>query len=158
MTSQPKYSLPEIERRWLVSPTFLAALDGVPHRIVEDLYIEGTHLRLRKMVNTSGETAYKFCKKYGRSTSLANPITNIYLSEEEYRTLSALKGKRTCKRRYAIADGSIDVYEGISTLAIFEVEFESESDAMNYAPPDFAGDEVTDHASYSGAALASRTG
>lgn len=154
--AHPKYSLSEIERRWLVSPGFLTTLVGRPHWVVEDLYVEGTQLRLRKMTSSRGEVVYKFCKKYGRAASLANPMTNLYLSEVEYRTLSMLKGKSISKRRYPIAKGSNDVYAGLPTLAIFEVEFESEGDAAGYVPPDFVGDEVTDHAQYSGAALASR--
>lgn len=154
--THPKYSLMEIERRWLVSADFLIELESLPHRVVEDLYIEGTQLRLRKMSGSSGEVVYKFCKKYGRVASLANPMTNIYLSEVEYRTLAMLKGKSICKRRYAVAGGSIDVYPGLPAVAIFEVEFASEGDAAGYLPPQFVHDEVTHDAQYSGVALASR--
>ena len=153
----PKYSLAEIERRWLVSPRFLIELESLPYWVVEDLYVEGTHLRLRKMTSSRGEVVYKFCKKYGRVASLANPMTNIYLSEVEYRALSMLKGKSVCKRRYAIAGGGIDVYPGLPTVAIFEIEFESEGEAASYVPPAFVNDEVTDNVQYSGQALASRT-
>ncbi|WP_377301201.1 hypothetical protein [Rhodanobacter umsongensis] len=153
--AHPKYSLPEIERRWLVSPGCPTGLENLPHWVVEDMYIEGTHLRLRKMSSSRGEVVYKFCKKYGRVASLANPMTNIYLSEAEYRTLSMLKGRSICKRRYAVAGGSIDVYPDLPSVAIFEMEFESEGDAADYVPPGFVGDEVTRDAQYSGDALAS---
>lgn len=154
--AQPKYSLAEIERRWLVSADFLGSLENLPYRVVEDIYIANTRLRLRKMRSASGEPVYKLCKKYGRGASLANPMTNIYLSEEEYQALSVLTGSHVSKRRYAVAGGSIDVYAGAHVIAIFEMEFDSESDATYYVPPDFTGDEVTDLAQYSGAALASR--
>ncbi|MFC4763548.1 CYTH domain-containing protein [Dyella koreensis] len=154
--AHPKYSLAEIERRWLVSPGFLTELENLPHWVVEDLYVEGTQLRLRKMSSSRGEVIYKFCKKYGRVASLANPMTNIYLSEVEYRTLSVLKGKSISKHRYAIAGGSIDVYPKLPGIAIFEIEFESEGEAAGYVPPDFVGDEVTDDARHSGQALALR--
>lgn len=150
----PKYSLAEIERRWLVSPEFLSSLERLPYRVVEDLYIANTRMRLRKMSSPTGEPVYKLCKKYGRDASLANPITNIYLSEDEYRVLSVLDGARVSKRRYAVAGGSIDVYAGSETIAIFEMEFDSESDAACYVPPDFTSEEVTDLAQYSGASLA----
>jgi len=156
--AHPKYSLPEIERRWLVSPDFLTELEGLPHWLVEDLYVEGTHLRLRKMSRAGSEVIYKFCKKYGRDASLTNPMTNLYLSEVEYRMLSALDGKRIHKRRYAIAGGSIDVYPDTPAVAIFEIEFASESAAADYAPPPFVSDEVTDQVQYSGDALAQKTG
>lgn len=152
----PKYSLAEIERRWLVSPDFLSNLERLPYRVVEDLYIANTRLRLRKMSSPTGEPVYKLCKKYGRDASLANPITNIYLSEDEYRVFSVLDGARISKRRYAVAGGSIDVYAGGEAIAIFEMEFDSESDAVGYVPPAFTGEEVTDRAQYSGASLASR--
>lgn len=152
----PKYSLAEIERRWLVPSDFLSRLESLPYRIVEDLYIANTRLRLRKMSGASDEPIYKLCKKYGRGASLVNPITNIYLSEEEYQVFSALAGARVSKRRHAVAGGSIDVYPGADAVAIFEMEFDSESDAKRYVPPDFEGDEVTDLAQYSGVALASR--
>ncbi|GLQ98253.1 hypothetical protein GCM10007863_26730 [Dyella mobilis] len=134
---------------------YLGRLEDLPYRTVEDLYIEGTLLRLRKMTDLSGAVVYKLCKKYGRGDSLANPITNIYLSEREYLSLAALLGSRVCKRRYGVAGGSIDVYPGADAVAIFEMDFRSESEAASYVPPDFVGDEVTDCAQYSGAVLAS---
>lgn len=152
----PKYSLAEIERRWLVLPHLLPALENLPYRIVEDCYIAGTRLRLRKLSGPAGETVYKLCKKYRRGPSLARPITNIYLSEDEYRIFSNLTGTRVCKRRYEIAGGSIDIYASGAQLAIFEMEFAAEDEAMVYVPPAFAGKEVTEDALYSGAALAAR--
>ena len=43
MTEPPKYSLIEIERRWLVD---LSALDlrSAPFREIDDLYIEGSRI------------------------------------------------------------------------------------------------------------------
>ncbi|HET7925476.1 MAG TPA: hypothetical protein VFL30_11295 [Rhodanobacteraceae bacterium] len=150
----PKYSIPEIERRWLVSAELAATLEGRAFRMIEDLYIDGTQLRLRKISAPAAEPAYKLCKKYGREAPLANPITNIYLTKSEHENLSALSGKRASKRRYDLADGVIDVYDGAPTLAIFEVEFRSEDEAARYAPPPFVREEVTGDARYSGFALA----
>ena len=151
---RPKYSLPEIERRWLVPAAFLDGLAGQPHRVIEDVYIERTRLRLRAIHEPDGRVAYKLCKKYGRSDSLAQPITNIYLSGDEYLALLALGGSRVRKQRYAVADGAIDVYLSPVPLGIFEIEFPSEQAAAAYVPPRFVGREVTDDMDYSGASLA----
>jgi len=153
----PKYSLPEIERRWLVPDTGLAQLASRPYRIIEDVYVAGTLLRLRVVREPDGETIYKLCKKYGRRDALANPITNIYLTEEEHLVLSALPGACVRKRRHAMPEGAIDVYPAPLSLAIFEMEFDSEQAAANYIPPSFAGAEITDDdIAYAGDALALR--
>ena len=152
----PKYSLPEIERRWLVLDAFRAELASRPYRIIEDVYLEGTLLRLRSMREPDGETIYKLCKKYGRRDSLANPVTNIYLSEAEHLALGALPGACVRKHRHAMPDGAIDIYPPPLSLAIFEMEFDSEAAAAEYVPPHFAGPEITDDIAYSGLALALR--
>ena len=153
-----KYALPEIERRWLVRDEFLAGLAAGPYRIVEDLYVEATLLRVRSIREADGETIYKLCKKYGRRDSLANPITNIYLTEAEHLALDALPGARVRKHRYALPEGAaIDVYPPPLALAIFEMEFDSEQAAADYIAPELAGMEVTGDIAYSGAALALRS-
>lgn len=152
----PRYSLPEIERRWLVEPSRLPELTHLPCRHIEDCYIEQSLLRLRRIQAPDGEVAYKLCKKYGRGDTLANPITNLYLSPEEYLALSTLPGLRVHKQRYAMEGGAIDVYASAPALAIFEIDFDDEQSAANYLPPPFVGREITDDSTYSGAALAAR--
>ena len=152
----PKYALAEIERRWLVPEAYLAVLAGQPCRLIEDTYIEGTLLRLRAVHGPDGDTVYKLCKKYGRRDTLANPMTNIYLSEHEYRLLRALGGAQARKHRYAVEGGSVDVYLSPVSLALFDIEFDDEQRAREYVPPSFVGKEVTDDVAYSGAALAAR--
>lgn len=103
---QPKYSVKEIERRWLVSTHHLAVYENKPHRDIEDTYIQETLLRLRKVTDPLGEVTYKLCKKCGRDGSLTNPITNIYLSEAGYLSLSKLDGlcvsiASLCRRRWS---------------------------------------------------------
>lgn len=156
MLEPPKYSLPEIERRWLVPDAFLDTLADAPYRVIDDTYIDHTLLRLRAIRAPDGSVVYKLCKKYGRRHALANPMTNLYLSADEYRVLSALGGARISKRRYAVAGGSVDVYRSPAPLGIFEIEFASESLAVDYVPPAFVGREITDDDRYSGAALATR--
>jgi hypothetical protein len=152
MGSQPKYSLAEIERRWLVDLGKVEQIGALGFYDIEDLYIANTALRLRKMKTQSGHVSYKLCKKYERTSPCSQPITNIYLTATEYDLLCKMQGDRVCKRRYSVAEGSVDVYP--TGLAIFEIEFESEDLAQAYSPPGFAIEDITDNVSYSGAGIA----
>jgi CYTH domain-containing protein len=153
MTDLPKYSKIEIERRWLVD---LSAVDleAVPYREIEDLYIADSRLRLRRVI-ADDKVTFKLCKKYGRRTLWSEPITNLYLTEVEYRRFAALAGHRSLKRRYSLAQGSLDVYqEPHPGLAIFEAEFADEPAAASFTPPNFVTREITAEPQFSGAALA----
>jgi CYTH domain-containing protein len=155
VNTEPKYAIAEIERRWLVELPEVGALDSRPYREIEDRYITGTQLRLRKVTGVSGEPVFKLCKKYGKVTALSEPITNLYLTEAEYTALSQLAGALVKKRRYSLSGGSLDLYASPRAgLAVFEVEFESEVAAAGYRPPSFVRAEVTHEARYSGASLA----
>lgn len=135
----PKYSLPEIERRWHVDPAKLPDLANLPYRDIEDRYFSGTRLRLRRIAAPGEGPTYKLCKKYGPLTQFTEPITNIYLTEAEYRLFEVLEADVIRKRRYSIEGGSLDLFENRDPL--FEVEFASEAEAMAYSPPGFVGEE-----------------
>lgn len=151
----PKYARCEIERRWLVEPRAVESLELGPPREIEDVYLPGTGLRLRKLSEAGIPPVFKLCKKYGKSIGPSEAITNLYLTEAEYTLLrSALDGQRVWKVRHAVAGGSLDLYSGETSLAVFEIEFDSEDAAAAYVPPDFVGVEVTADPTYSGAALA----
>jgi len=142
--SLPKYSLLEIERRWLVNTSQVGPLDQLPARRIEDLYISGTRLRLRKMESPDGSVVYKLAKKYGARDGCSEPITNLYLTSDEHGLLSRLTGSRVEKTRYSILGGALDVYTfPHSGLAIFEHEFPTEEAARTYLPPPFVTEEVT---------------
>lgn len=144
MPPKPKYSLPEIERRWLVDLARVGPLDGVPFRLIEDLYLTGTRLRLRVVVSPEGDASFKVGIEDGNVSRLQRAITNLYLEEHEYDALAALGGQRSRKRRYAVAGGSLNVFEEpVETAPHFEVEFSSESEAVAYVPPAFVTDEIT---------------
>ena len=71
MSDLPKYALWEIERRFLVDPAKLPALDPASERRIEDLYLDGGRLRLRAVTWTvSGRREFKLCKKYERDDPL----------------------------------------------------------------------------------------
>jgi CYTH domain-containing protein len=150
----PKYSRMEIERRWLVSIGDVGPFDS-PFWDIEDLYIAGTQLRLRRMESPESGIVYKLCKKYGKRGGVSEPITNLYLSESEYDALRNLPGNRVRKRRYRVEGGGLDLYNDRNpVVAIFEVEFESEDSARAYSPPSFALREITGNPEFSGESLA----
>lgn len=141
---QPKYSLPEIERRWLVDLSRVGSLEAVPFRVIEDSYWTGTRLRLRKVVGPDGDRTYKLGIKYGKVSPLLQPITNLYLEAQEYEALAAIAGTRVRKRRYGLAGGSLNIHEEpLAAPPHFEVEFGSVRDAEAYIPPPFVTEEVT---------------
>ncbi|WP_145094553.1 CYTH domain-containing protein [Anatilimnocola aggregata] len=151
----PKYSLLEIERRWLVNRQAIGSLDPSTARCIEDLYIAGSQLRLRKMTSADGNIIYKLGKKYGATDSSGEPVTNLYLTAAEHAIFDSLPGDRASKVRYLISDGALDVYEFPRTgFTVFEREFNNELAALRYLPPSFVVEEITQQPEYSGAALA----
>jgi CYTH domain-containing protein len=155
MGDQPKYSRVEMERRWIADLEAIGSLEKLPFREIDDLYITGTRLRVRKVTGDADPVIYKLGMKYGKKSGFSEPITSIYLKAHEYAVVSKLPGRRVHKMRYLIEGGLLDVYEAPHAgLAIFEVEFDDDASARAYRPPAFAGREVTDEAGYSGASLA----
>jgi CYTH domain-containing protein len=143
----------EIERRWLVDPERLPALDEATVRRIDDLYLDGGRLRLRAITHPDGRAEFKLCKKYERDDPLAGPITNLYLSAEEHAAFAGLPGRRVRKRRYPVDGFSVDVFD--DGLILAEREFESLEAAQAAAGPVWALREVTDDPAYTGWALAS---
>jgi CYTH domain-containing protein len=155
MSNAPKYSAIEIERRWLVDLTLVGDLSSAPFREIEDLYVSGSRLRLRKMSEPNGGVIFKFGKKYGKTSPASEAVTNLYLSETEHCQLTRLPGQRTLKRRYTVAGGALDIYHlPQSGLAVFEVEFDDEASAQAYRPPPFVTREITSDPAFSGFAMA----
>lgn len=147
----PKYSLLEIERRWLVDPAQLPALDAATARRIEDRYLPGTRLRLRSIADPDGTVTMKLCKKYGRRDTIAEPITNLYLDAAEYAALASLPANLLVKRRHPFGNGSIDVHESPNAgLVMFEQQFESVEAAALFRPPVFAIRDVTLDPRYDG--------
>jgi hypothetical protein len=154
----PKYAKLENERRfWVPEPPDLA---GARVRLIEDLYLDGSRLRLRAITpRDGGAPEFKFCKKYGSDDPVSEPIVNIYLSAEEHRMMSALPGRRLSKHRHAVAhDGrtfSVDVFGGpLAGLVLCETEAESPAAIRATAFPPWARRELTGDPFFSGVNLA----
>lgn len=155
----PKYSAAEIERRWLVDLAQIGSPATVPRREIEDLYIAGMHMRLRKVSAEGEDIIFKLGKKYGKGNSFSEQVVSVYLTEVEFNVMAAMPGTVARKTRYTISAGALDVYQYPNPgFAVFEVEFQSESDASNYTPPSFASQEITHEAKYSGFALSQAVG
>jgi CYTH domain-containing protein len=155
----PKYSAAEIERRWLVHLAQLGSLAALPRREIEDLYIAGTYMRLRKVRAEFEAVIFKLGKKYGKGNGLSEQVVSVYLTEEEFIVMAAMPGTAVKKSRYTMAGGALDVYQYPNPgFAVFEVEFQSEAAAINYTPPNFTAQEITHNAKYSGFALSQTAG
>ena len=125
----PKYAELENERRFLV--VRCPDLSAAPSRLIEDIYIDHTRLRLRAITHPDGSREFKLCKKYEFGDPTSGPIVNIYLSAAEHAMLSGLRGRLLRNRRYRVAwrDRSfgVDVFEdALAGLVLCEAEAESQ--------------------------------
>jgi len=156
---EPKYSRPEIERRWLPIVEKLPNLDTLEAWYIQDNYLQDSRLRLRKMYVIGDESTmrYKICKKYGKTSDISEPIANIYLTKDEYEKFTSLDARILVKRKYNFPyKGNkfvISVFEG-SELITVEAEFESEEQAASAEIPDFVGREVSADREYESATIA----
>jgi CYTH domain-containing protein len=152
----PKYAHWVAERRFLVDPKTLPALDLGHARRIEDLYIDGGRLRLRAITDLSnGERTFKLAKKYAPDNPLIGPMTNLYLTAEEHAVLDALPGQRLSKLRHKVGGFIIDVFEGaLEGLVTAECEATNRMAAMKVEIPAWCVREVTDEMAYTGGELA----
>lgn len=153
----PKYSLPEYERRWLVDvpPPLIGA-----GRLIEDRYVDGTRLRLRREMDEDGVVrVWKLARKYGAIAPGVEPMTNLYLTEAEHALLATLPGAGVVKRRHPVLVDDvrfvIDRFEGrLAGRCIAEVELASVEALWAVTPPPWCGREITGEPAYAGATLA----
>lgn len=124
-------------------------LSEAPHAQMLDIYIpsSATHPTLR--IRKCGET-YEMTKKQpiDKNDASRQLETTVPLTQEEYRELSALPGKRVEKIRYYYPfEGvkyEIDVFQGdLTGLVLIDVEFETEEEKRSFTPPSFCGADVT---------------
>lgn len=159
----PKYALLENERRFLVDPTRLPDLAGLPFRRIEDRYVAGTRLRLRRMTDSeTGARELKFCKKYPGDDPVSGPITNLYLTDDEHQVLATLPARTLVKRRYRLPHGGrdfgLDLFEGeLAGLVLCEAEAESREAVLAIVFPPWAVREVTGDPFFTGGNLSALT-
>jgi CYTH domain-containing protein len=156
MSDLPKYAHWVAERRFLVDGRNMPELDATAARRIEDLYIDGGRLRLRKTTMPgAGDVEFKLAKKYAPDNPLIGPMTNLYLSAEEYAVLSVLPGARLAKRRHKVGAFVVDVFEGgLKSLVLAECEASNRMAAMAFDVPKWCVREVTNELEYTGWRLA----
>jgi CYTH domain-containing protein len=160
-----KYSRVELERRFTCR-RLPPGVDSNDFERLRDLYIHGTHLRLRIVESPSGEFLVgKLGQKVVDPDFADDPrvrrMTTIYLPESEARVFDALPGSRSVKRRYRLHEQGwtfvIDVYESPAAaaagLVLAEVECDTLDSLARIALPTWADHEVTADAGFSGASL-----
>ncbi|MGM4986500.1 hypothetical protein [Rhizobium sp. 11_C7_N12_5] len=147
MNDVPKYAQLENERRFLVDRC--PDLSSIPSRLINDLYVEGTRLRLRAIAHGDGSsTEFKLCKKYPSDSFTSSPVVNVYLNANEYELLSKLPGRALRKRRHRLnvreTAFAIDVFEGeLEGLILCEVEKATLEELKSLTLPDWVAAEVT---------------
>lgn len=152
---QGRYARPERERRFLLPE--LPVTEG-PERFIEDRYIHGTRLRLRR-VTVLGETVWKLTQKVRvREDDPADlALTNVYLASAEFSVLATLPAAVLSKtRRICSAHGVrfvVDEFHGhLAGLRLTEVEVESLQAPLPTVQ--WLGREVSHDERYSGGYLA----
>jgi len=113
------YARIERERRFLLE-RLPENVDPEAYERLDDLFVHGTHLRLREVSRPDGEwTMTTLGQKIADPDAADDPrcrqMTTIYLPQEEAAALAALDGLRTTKRRYKLPEQGftfcIDVWE-----------------------------------------------
>ncbi|MBK8899902.1 MAG: hypothetical protein IPM53_01845 [Anaerolineaceae bacterium] len=160
-----KYAQFELERRWLLAALPDALKNSQDFQLIEDRYLTGTPLRLRRMSDASGQvTALKLTQKYQAAdqSAYATTITNFYLDEASYALLETLPAKVLVKRRYKLMDGrfhfSIDQFNGhLTGLVLAEIEQPDLASLVAIPHPIFARREVTTDPRFTGGELVGLT-
>ena len=151
----PKYAQIEHERRFVVAAARCPDLDPATAVLIDDLYLDGSRLRLRSNTAADGSVIRKLAKKYRGDTPDARPMTNLYLDGDEFELLARLPGRRLRKRRHRLVGGFVvDVFEdALAGLILAEIEADAATVAA-VAMPSWAAAEVTADPHYDGGALA----
>jgi CYTH domain-containing protein len=151
-----KYARVEIERRFLLA--------GVPQGAeilavdeIDDRYLDGTRVRLRRMAQVGRPTRFKLTQKLPAAGAGARQgeLTTMYLSEAEHAVFARLPGAGLRKSRLNIAPYGVDVFRGpLEGLFLAEAEFGCIEEAEAHAPAAFCRAEVTTDERFTGGALA----
>jgi len=152
----PKYAHWVAERRFLVDTGLAPNLKEAKARRIEDLYIDGGRLRLRAITHlATGEREFKLAKKYAPDNPLIGPMTNLYLTAEEFDVLAQLPGERLSKLRHKLGAFTVDAFEGeLAGLILAECEASNSMAAMSVEIPAWCIREVTSVPEYTGWRLA----
>lgn len=145
-----RYAQPEFERRFRVRE-LPAGLDA--GRRIEDRYVVGTTLRLRR-VSADGLVVHKLTQKVRRGGPGHVALTNLYLTAEEHAATTVLPAHPLVKHRHRWGDRwVVDVFAGpLEGLVLAEIELLAPDEDLPL--PGWLGVEVTEDERFSGGALA----
>jgi CYTH domain-containing protein len=155
MPSEHKYARVERERRFLLAE-FPNNANIIRTRKIIDRYIDGTTLRLRKLIEEDGLTAYKLTQKIPAPDSSAQQglIVTMYLTESEFDVFNQLPVHTLTKTRHSIPPFGIDVFEAeLEGLLLAEAEFDSAAAADALILPAFIFKEVSHDDRFTGGRL-----
>lgn len=150
-----KYARVERERRFLLG----ALPSGQPtHRyLIEDRYLRGTRIRLRRMTDLDDPArgvTYKLTQKIPTPAGAPGLITTLYLSAAEYAALEGLPADTLRKIRSSVPPLGVDTFEGpLQGLILAEAEFEDGQEEASFSPPPDAVAEVTADVRFAGGRL-----
>ena len=152
---QGKYARAERERRFRLAAE---PPPGGQQRLIEDRYVDGTTLRLRR-VTVDGEQVHKLTQKVrlGDNDPAEVATTNTYLTPQEYDRLLALPAAVLVKTRRLLPVGPVtfvvDEFHGrLAGLWLAEIEVVDLQAPL--ALPAWLGREVTHEEAFSGGSLA----
>jgi CYTH domain-containing protein len=151
-----KYARVEIERRFLLAGVPEGSTVTAVHDI-DDRYLDGTRIRLRRMALRGGATQLKLTQKLADpdGRGVQGVLTTFYLSEEEHAALAALPAATLSKSRLSIPPYGVDVFGGaLAGLCLAEVELGSADEAAALRPAGFCLAEVTADGRFTGGSLA----
>ena len=151
-----KYARAEIERRFLLAGVPREA-DVLAINEIDDRYLDGTRVRLRRMAQVGGATQLKLTQKVPDPDGGAwqGTLTTIYLSEAEHAAFARLPAAELRKSRLSIAPYGVDVFHGeLEGLYLAEAEFSTLEDAAALVPAAFCRAEVTADRRFTGGELA----
>ena len=155
MLPESKYARTEWERRFLLK-SFPNGEKVTRIRRIDDRYIEGTTLRLRRQSDNDGGTVFKLTQKLPGGTQRGEQglITSMYLTNAEFNVLATLPAKELTKVRHSIPPFGIDLFQGsLNGLVLAEAEFNSADESADLVLPSCVSAEVSDDRRFTGGSL-----
>jgi hypothetical protein len=126
--------------------------------LIEDRYLVGTRIRLRRMTDleaSEDRAIFKLTQKIPTATGAPGLITTMYLSSSEYAALLDIPAYILRKIRSYFPTLGVDVFEGpLHGLVLAEAEFDSAAEQAGFQVPADAVAEVTQDVRFTGGALA----
>jgi len=151
-----KYARPELERRFLLAQV----PDGLVLKgRIEDRYLDGTRLRLRRITAPDGSVVGKLGQKIRMREDDPSAMwsTTLYLDAAELDLLDQLPGRPIVKDRFDWPGTgcAVNVFAGdLTGLILAEAERTDEDALRAVVPPPGTVREVTHDEQYSGGTLA----